>query len=90
MKTFLLIPIFLFTCISVPSLHSQEKHVENNSTSQIKIADLMDTSMSDVFDYPIGNADGKGKYKSTTSSKTSIRYIKEKNICGNISCAWFF
>jgi len=57
MKDALLIAIFLFICLSIPLVHSHENHVENDSTSQIKISDLMDTLMSDGFDYLIGNAD---------------------------------
>ena len=59
--------LFVFwSCMSVET----KNNVVHADNSQGNIVGIMDTSLVDGFDYPIGNADGKGSYTSTQDGKT--------------------
>jgi murein L,D-transpeptidase YafK len=56
------------SCTSGPQQIAEE-FIEEEADESITIENLMDTMFCEGFDYPAGNADGKGKYTSLSDGK---------------------
>jgi murein DD-endopeptidase MepM/ murein hydrolase activator NlpD len=66
-KTYFFVLLLLFACNSNKRTNSEGNKKESKPIADVST--IMDSLIVDGFDYPTGNIDGKGKYKSLTDGK---------------------
>ncbi|MEI8203475.1 MAG: L,D-transpeptidase family protein [Bacteroidota bacterium] len=69
MNVYKILVAIVVVSVSCGSMEGKKQGADDKKAAD-KMALLMDTCLSDGFDYPVGNRDGKGSYVSLTDGKT--------------------